>query len=487
MAALTQEAGKRRKILILETGPDKWDAQDDQIERMADLIRGANVDYLIAICTDKGPISKLVNIGMNDPQKTLVTQERIQAIKKFQGIAEKGSVALCIAAGPTTVDEVARDFSGAIGPTRLYVNLDSIAHNIHAIKSKVSQGVRIMAVVKSFGYGHDSVRASRIAMENGVNHLAVAFPDEAIYLRENGIHAEILVFNLNAQDEAGKLLHYDLSAGVPSIDIAKALNESATKDKKINVHIKVDTGMGRSGVWHADAIPFIKEVMTMKNLRTQGIMTHFSSADVPQADDFTLEQIKAFKELLTDLEKEGIVFRDIHAANTAAIVRFPESHFNMVRPGLGVYGMYPSDIVRDHIDLEPIITFSSRITQIKEHPPGRSISYGGRFVTSRQSRLATLPVGYNDGYPRFQSNIGEVLVRGKRARVVGTVCMDAIIVDITDISEAELGDEAILIGKQGTQEINIDEIALNGGTINYEIACKISPRVNRIFVESRLP
>lgn len=487
LAALSQEAGKRKKIIILEDVCDKWASQDDQLDQIAHVILGMRLDKLIIICPENDRIRKLVRGLTVEQDRIFITRDRIQAITKFQEIANKGSVTLYKGARPTTVVELARDFAGAIGPTRLHVNLDSIAHNIQAIKSKVAPDVRLMAVVKSFGYGHGSVWASRIAMENGVNNLAVAFPDEAVYLREKGINAKILVFNLHAKEEATKLLRYDLSVGVPSLEIAKALNESNTNGGKINVHIKVDTGMGRSGVWFEDAVPFIKEVVAMKNLRAKGIMTHFSSADDPRDDDYTLKQIEAFKELLKDLEKQGIVLDEIHAANTAAIVRFPESHFNMVRPGLGVYGMYPSGIVKNLIDLEPIITFSSKITQIKEHPPGRSISYGRRFVTNRLSRLATLPVGYNDGYPRFQSNIGEVLVKGKRTPVVGTVCMDAIMVDITDIPDVAPGDEAVLIGKQGNQEIDIDEIASNGDTINYEIACKISPRVNRIFVRSRNP
>jgi alanine racemase len=233
-----------------------------------------------------------------------------------------------------------------------------------------------------------------------------------------------------------------------------------------------------------DAVPFIERVCSMRNLDVQGIMTHFSSADDPSQDDYTASQMAAFRSLLDDLDRRGYRFGLIHAANTAALTRFPETRFNMVRPGLGIYGMYPSEHMRSLIHLEQVITFTTKIAQIKEHPAGRCISYSRRFVTCRPCRIATLPVGYNDGYPRFQSNTGEVLVRGRRVPVVGTVCMDATMIDVTDIPEAKVGDEVVLIGRQADEEILPDDIAANGGTINYEIVCKISPRVTRIFVQS---
>jgi alanine racemase len=399
-------------------------------------------------------------------------------------MADKGTFILYSSPEKRPLEEVASLFVGSLGRTRLYVDLDSMGENIRAFNSKTQPGVEIMAVVKSFGYGHDSVAASRIALENNVKYLAVAIPDEGVFLRENHINAPILVFNVCASSDTAKLLDYDLAATVTSFDMAKTLDRAASKDRKIKAHLKIDTGMGRSGVWFEDAIDFVKDCMSLGNLDTEGIMTHLSSADDPGEDCFTMEQIKAFQRLVDDLKSMGVSFKFVHAANTAAIARFPRSHFNMVRPGLGVYGMYPSDAVREEIHLKPVITFTTHISQIKEHPPGRSISYGRRYITDKPSRIATLPVGYNDGYPRFQSNRGRVLIRGKEAPVRGTVCMDAIMADITAIPEAQIGDEAVLIGRQGAKEISVDEIADNGGTINYEITCKISPRVQRIFLKS---
>jgi len=313
--------------------------------------------------------------------------------------------------------------------------------------------------------------------------LAVAFPDEGTTLRENRIDAPILVFNVLAE-EADKIVRYGLSAAVSSLELAEALNQAATGRRKMPVHLKIDTGMGRSGVWWEEAVHFVERVVGMKNLNVEGLMTHFSSADDPEADKYTLGQIHAFDSLLQELKAAGHSFRYVHAANTAAAVRFPQTRYNMVRPGLGIYGLYPSEALRSMIHLEQVITFSTKIAQIKEHPPGRPISYNRRFTTTRPSRIATIHVGYNDGYPRFQSNTGHVLVRGRRVPVVGTVCMDATMIDVTDVPEAKVGDEVVLIGKQGAEEILADEIAANGNTINYEIVCKISPRVTRIFVQT---
>jgi Alr-MurF fusion protein len=380
------------------------------------------------------------------------------------------------------LERIAKELVGSIGPTRLVVNLDAIAANIKKVRAIVGDDVTIMPVVKSFGYGNDSIRTSRVALENGANYLAVAFPDEGATLRENRIEAPILVFNVLGE-EVDKIVRYRLAAVAPSIELAMELNQAA-QGRKIPVHLKIDTGMGRSGIWVGNALPFVEQVYCMPNLRVEGIMTHFSSADDPAADEYTLQQIRRFSDLIDRLRSKGYEFKYIHAANTSAIVRFPQTHFNMVRPGLGIYGLYPSPAVRSILQLEQVITFTTKIAQIKEQPAGRYISYNRRYVTDRSCKIATLHVGYNDGYPRFQSNVGQVLIRGRRCNVVGTVCMDATMVDVTEVPDVKIGDEVVLIGRQGEEEILADDIAKNGNTINYEIICKISPRVTRIFVQS---
>ncbi len=478
------KAGRgRRKIAILSDMLDLGAHSAKEHSAMGKEVVRANVDHLITVGENAALMAReAVRLGMNSRVITN-TGSYGEAAGELEKIMNRDDVVLFKGSRWFRLDLIAKELVGSIGPTRLVVDLDAIATNIKTIRGIVGDKTAIMAVVKSFGYGNDSIRTSRVALENGVNHLAVAFPDEGAALRENRIEAPILVLNV-FPEECDKVVRYDLGAVVSSVELARSLNDSALPGRKIPVHVKVDTGMGRSGVWVDDAPEFIEAALSFPNLAVEGLMTHFACADDPNDDEYTRGQIAAFQGLIDEMAKRGVRFRHIHAGNTAAVVRFPETHFTMVRPGLGIYGMYPSEAVKELIPLEQVIIFSTKIAQIKEHPPGRCISYNRRFVTCRPCKIATLPVGYNDGYPRFQTNIGQVLVRGKRCPVVGTVCMDTTMIDVTDVPDVSVGDEAVLIGRQGDEEILPDEIAANGGTINYEIVCKISPRVTRIFVQS---
>ncbi|MGC8658010.1 MAG: alanine racemase [Desulfomonilaceae bacterium] len=481
--ALVKVGEGRRKIAMLSEMLDLGlHSREEHIALGRDVAR-AGIDYLITVGENAGLIARAASKeGMNS-RNISHTRTYNEAAIELEKIMNRGDVVLFKGSRWFRLERVARDLVGSIGPTRLLVNLDAIASNIKKIRAVVGDSVEIMSVVKSFGYGNDSIRTSKVALENGASYLAVAFPDEGATLRENRIDAPILVFNV-LPEETDKIIRYRLSTTIPSLDLAEGLNLAAKGRFKIPVHLKIDTGMGRSGIWHEEALPFMEKIFQMENLVVEGIMTHFSSADDPESDDYTRNQIAAFNSVLDQARKRGFTFRYIHAANTSALVRFPETRYNMVRPGLAIYGMYPSASVSKLVELDRVITFSTKIAQIKTHPAGRCISYNRRFVTCRDCRIATLHVGYNDGYPRFQSNRGEVLVRGQRAKVVGTICMDTLMIDVTDIPEASVGDEVVLIGRQEDQEILPDEIASNGDTINYEIACKISPRVTRIFVQS---
>ncbi len=472
-----------RKIAILSEMLDLGlHSREEHLAVGKDVVR-ARVDHLITVGENASVIGQAAAAEGMDTARISDTSSRTEAAAELEKIMNRGDVVLFKGSRWFRLERVAKELVGSIGPTRLVIDLDAIAANYKTIRSIVGDDVEIMPVVKSFGYGNDSIRTSRVAVENGATYLAVAFPDEGATLRQNRIEEPILVFNALAE-EVDKIVRYRLAAVVSSLEMARVLDQASSVRWRIPVHIKIDTGMGRSGVWVDDAVPFIEEVLRMKNLNVEGIMTHFSSADDPDDDDYTLGQINAFTALIAEFKRKGHTFRYVHAANTAAAVRFPRTHFNMIRPGLGIYGMHPSDALKSHIRLEQVITFSTKIAQLKEHPPGRGISYNRRFITDRASRIATLPVGYNDGYPRFQSNRGEVLVRGRRAPVVGTVCMDMTMIDVTEIPDAQVGDEVVLIGRQGHEQILADDIAANGNTINYEIACKISPRVKRIFVQS---
>ena len=473
----------RRKIAILSEMLDLGlHSRDEHIKVGKDVVK-AGVDHLITVGENAALIGQAAAVeGMNS-RLIVNTRSYNEAAEELEKIIKTADVVLFKGSRWFRLERIAKELVGSISPTRLVVNLDAISANINRIRAMVGDDVAMMIVVKSFGYGNDSVRTSKVALENGVNYLAVATPDEGAALRRNRIDAPILVFNV-LPEEVDKIVRFRLSAVASSLETARSLAGVSTASYKVPVHLKIDTGMGRSGVWVEDAVPFVEEVLALKKLDVEGILTHFSSADDPEADEYTLRQLESFKWLLAEIQRRGYSFRYVHAANTAAVVRFPQAHFNMVRPGLGIYGMHPSKAVRGLIQLEHVITFSTKIALIKEHPAGRFISYNRRFVTSKPCRIATIPVGYNDGYPRFQSNIGEVLVRGQRAPVVGTVCMDATMIDVTDVPDARVGDEVVLIGRQGDQEILADDIAANGNTINYEIVCKISPRVKRIFVQT---
>lgn len=473
----------RRKIAILSDMLDLGlHSRQEHLSVGKEVVR-AGVDQLITVGEHAALIGQSAALEGMDSRRISNTRSYHEAAVELEKRMNSGDVVLFKGSRWFRLERIARELVGSIGPTRLLVNLDSIARNIKTIRGVVGDDVGVMAVVKSFGYGNDSIRTSRVALENGVSYLAVAFADEGAALRQSRIDAPILVFNI-LPEEVDKIVRYRLSAVVPSLEIAGELNRAGARGRKIPVHIKIDTGMGRSGVWVDDAVAFIHRVLSMDCVEVEGIMTHFASADDPEDDSYTRAQIQAFRWLIEDLGKMGHTFRYIHAANTAASIRFPEARFNMVRPGLAIYGMYPSETVRRLMRLEQVITFCTKISQVKEHPPGRCISYNRRYRTCRPCRIATLPVGYNDGYPRFQSNRGEVLVKGRRVPVVGAVCMDNTMIDVTEVPEARVGDEAVLIGRQGDEEILPDEIAANGNTINYEIACKISPRVTRIFLQS---
>jgi alanine racemase len=472
----------RRKIAILSEMLDLGlHSREEHLAVGKDVAR-TGLDHLITVGENAALIGQAAALeGMNSRRVTN-TRSYNEAAAELEKIMNRGDVVLFKGSRWFRLERIAKDLVGSIGSTRLMVNLDAIAANIKTIRGIVGDEVSIMPVVKSFGYGNDSIRTSKVALDNGVTYLAVAFPDEGATLRENRIEAPILVFNV-LPEEVDKIVRYRLSSVVASLEVAHALDRLSPWPKDLGSMSRSTREWEGLECGSMTQSPSLNKCSVARNLDVEGIMTHFASADDPRDDTYTLGQIHSFQSLVDELKRLGHTFRYVHAGNTAAVVRFPQTHFNMVRPGLGIYGLYPSEAVRSMVRLEQVITFSTKIAQIKEHPAGRCISYNRRFVTPGPCRIATLHVGYNDGYPRFQSNVGQVLVRGRRVPVVGTVCMDATMIDVTDVPEAKVGDEAVLIGRQGDEEILADDIAANGGTINYEIICKISPRVTRIFVQ----
>ena len=336
-----------------------------------------------------------------------------------------------------------------------------------------------MAVVKADGYGHGAVEVALSALESGANCLGVALPEEGEQLRKAGIKAPILILGLIQPDEANKVIDLGLEQTVCTLELALALDQEARKaSAKVNVHIKVDTGMGRIGVAAEDALELIRKVSRYKNLKVKGLFSHFPSADGTDKV-FTKKQIETFDCLVRQIEDSGFKIPKRHIANSAAILDFPESYFDLVRPGIMIYGLYPSMHVSRSIRLKPAMTLKTNVTFVKSVPPGTPISYGGTYRTKRETVVATLPVGYADGYNRLLSNQGSVLIRGRRVPLIGRVCMDMCMVDVSGIETIRSGDEAILFGENPP----VDEVAEKIGTINYEVVCAVGGRVPRIYVQ----
>lgn len=375
-----------------------------------------------------------------------------------------------------------------LGLTWTEVNLDAIAQNVKNIKKLIGKKKELMAVVKGNAYGHDILEISSVVLENGATRLAVARLEEAIFLRKAGITVPILVLGLTLKPQAESLVSYDITPTVCEFEMIEKLSESAVQmNKMAKIHLKVDTGMGRIGIFPDDVLRFIKRIKALKKVEIEGIFTHFSVAD--EKDKFyTEEQFRKFIEILTILEKEGIKIPIKHVGNSATLLDLPHMWLDMVRPGLAIYGLYPSKEVKKTINLIPAQQFKTKIVFIKELPRGESISYGRIYITKRRMRVASLPVGYADGYNRLLSNQGEVLVRGQRVPIIGRVCMDQCMIDVTNLTQVEIGDEVVLWGRQGEEMITVEEIAQKIRTINYEIVhLPDKKRVAKLFIKDGKP
>lgn len=375
-----------------------------------------------------------------------------------------------------------------LGPTWIEVNLDAIAQNVRNIKKLIGEK-ELMVVVKGNAYGNDVLEVSSVVLKNGASRLAVARLEEGIFLRKAGITVPILVLGLTLEQQVELLVSYNITPAVSEYEMIEKLSEFAVKEGKIaKVHIKVDTGMGRIGILHNHILDFVKKVKVLKNIEIEGIFTHFSVAD-EKDKTYTEEQFKKFMDVLTVLENEGIRVPVKHASNSATLLDLPHMWLDLVRPGISVYGLYPSREVQKTVKLTPAQTFKTRIVFLKELPEGEDISYGRTYTTKKKRTVvASLPVGYADGYNRLLSNQGEALVRGRRFPIIGRVCMDQTMIDVTDLPQVEIGDEVVLWGRQGKEEITAEEIAEKIGTINYEIVnMPDKKRVPKLFIKNGRP
>lgn len=362
------------------------------------------------------------------------------------------------------------------------INLDAIVKNVDNLMALTKENTGALAVVKADGYGHGDVAVAK-AVAQKVTGYAVATLDEAVNLRENGVKKPILVLGYVDPYEFDILVSHEITATVFDVETAQLLADAARVQKKqAHCHIKVDTGMRRIGLEpDENGIAIVKQITALKELSADGIFTHFAASD--ETDKTSAEhQFKLFTDFTGRLEKEGIHFTYRHCANSAAVIDMPQVDLDMVRLGIAMYGMYPSDEVKkEKVELFPALDLKSHITMVKEIPAGEKVSYGGTFTTTRTTKLATVSVGYGDGYPRALSSKGYVLVRGQKALIVGRVCMDQMMVDVTDIENVTRADIVTLIGKDGDAEITVEEIAALAGTFNYEFVCDLGKRIPRSY------
>jgi alanine racemase len=361
------------------------------------------------------------------------------------------------------------------------IELDAISENISALQRHVGEAVEVFAVVKANAYGHGAVPVGRVALEAGARRLAVHRATEGVELRQAGITAPILVMGYTPSDGARLVVDYDLTPSLITIEFAQALSAQASAaGVNIPVHVKVDSGMGRYGLMPVEVLDFLRALKQLPGITLQGLFTHFATAD--WADQtYVRQQLGLFSQVLRDVRQAGFKVPLVHAANSAATLYLPESHFTAVRPGIALYGMHPSDECPPIFDLKPALTLKSTVSRVRQLPTGTGVSYGRTYVTQKTIQAALIPVGYGDGYHRVLSNRGAVLIRGQPAPIIGRICMDQFVVDISAIPGIQQDDEVVLIGKQGQGCISAEQVAAWAGTINYEVTTSLLSRVVRVY------
>ncbi len=438
-----------------------------------------------------------------EPSRVYETYANQEAVRHLERSLEPGAVVLVKGARSERMEEITRDLMRHPArasaqlvrqesvyrtvqlalprrPTWLEVDLGAIGHNLRLIRQLLGDQVDVMVVLKADGYGHGAVRIARTALNNGARMLGVACLSEGAMLRQAGIEGPILVLGYTPGWQAREALRNDIVATVFDLDTMRAFGQAARDmGHPARVHIKVDTGMGRLGLLPEDVVPVLRQAVEIPGLSIEGIFTHFSVADELDKS-YTYLQTGRFEEVLHQLEMAGIHIPLVHAANSAALLTVPEACYRMVRVGIALYGLAPSQDVPLPGGFRQALAFKTRIAQVKLLPPGSFVSYGNTYQTRTHERIAVIPVGYADGFRRAPAHWGEVLVHGQRAPIVGRVCMDQTMLNVTHISKAQQGDEVVLIGRQGSEEITVEEVASRLGTISYEVVSEILARVPRV-------
>jgi alanine racemase len=366
-------------------------------------------------------------------------------------------------------------------PTILEIDLNALRHNYHALRRSAGKA-KMMVVVKADAYGHGAAAVARALAAEGCGHFGVATISEASELRDAGIRGRIYLLGGFFPEQADEIVALDLTPFIFDLSAVEPLDRAARDAgrRDFPVHLKIDTGATRLGVLPGELSRAIEEIRRAKSLSLEGACTLFANAGDPSSP-ITDAQLRVFNDALATMRAAGMPPQIIHAANSAALVLREDSHFTLVRPGLAMYGLPPVQAVREKIDLVPLMTFKTRLMQLKRVPAGTGVSYGHTFVTPRESVIGVLPVGYADGYRRGLQHGGEVLVRGHRAPVIGAVCMDLTMVDLTDVAGAAVGDEVILWGRSGDDTISVNDVARIAQTISYEMLCTVGRRVPRVY------
>jgi alanine racemase len=367
--------------------------------------------------------------------------------------------------------------------TVVEVDLDALTHNIHEFRRHLKKQVKMMVVVKADAYGHGAVEVSKAALSAGASYLAVAFVDEAVELRNAGITTPILILGYTPPHAYQTAVDYDLTCTVYLPEHLRKMEEAAIKaGKPLRVHVKVDTGMGRLGLAPEEVLSFARKLDQSPHIDWEGIFTHYATAD--EADkDYALSQEQKFRKVIQILSENHLRPPLVHIANSAGAIDLDEYSYDMVRLGISVYGFYPStEVNRKSVSLKPVLTLKTKVSSVKKPPAGTGISYGKTYVVNGEEWIAAIPVGYADGINRHLSNRGHALIHGQRVPIVGRICMDQLMLNVTGVMPVEVGQEVVLYGRQQQNVITVDEVADMLGTIHYEVTCMLSHRIPRVYL-----
>lgn len=452
--------------------------------RIGKAIAQAKIDFLVLF--GKKDYNSLIEeiTQQNSPMKLIVCNEYDEALNQLKNQLQHDDVVLIKGDKKESLDVLEAQFDDSIYNNQCLIHLTAIRSNIERIRKKLPGGCRIMCIVKALAYGTNDIRMSKFLKTCDIDILGVSYVDEGIALKRAGVLQKIFVINA-AIYETVKVVKWDLEVGVSDVEMITALqNEAQKKSKIIQVHLHVDTGMRRFGCLPQEALALAKQIKASPNLNLEGIMTHFAVSDDPTQDDFTLQQTAIFDQVIEELAKNNINPKWHHAANSSAVMRFDFAQYNMVRLGISLYGLSPSEDVKRAFELQPALSLHSHIAGINKCKTGDTVSYGRTYVAKNDQRIAVLPIGYYDGLHRNYSGKSEVIIRGKRAPMVGKICMDFMMVDVTHIPEARVGDTVLIFGvDEYGNYISPEELADRGSSIAHELITCLGPRIQRIFID----